>query len=95
MAVQDRVFLQGAHVDPVYQARREQAFILAVNCGRQDCGTCFCVSMGAGPRATAGFDLALTEVFQEGTLLPGGGRHQAGGRAHPGTARAHRDARGD
>ncbi len=66
MAVQDRVFLQGRHVDPVYQARREQAFILAVNCGGQGCGTCFCVSMGTGPRATFGFDLALTEVLPEG-----------------------------
>ncbi len=65
MAVQDRVFLQGQHVDPVYQARREQAFILAVNCGGRGCGTCFCVSMGTGPRATFGFDLALTEVLQE------------------------------
>lgn len=66
MAVQDRVFLQGPHVDPVYQARLEQAFILAVNCGGRGCGTCFCVSMGSGPRAISGFDLALTEVLQEG-----------------------------
>ena len=66
MAVQARVFLQGPHVDPVYQARLEQAFILAVNCGGRGCGTCFCVSMGSGPRATSGFDLALTEVLQEG-----------------------------
>lgn len=66
MAVQDRVFLQGRHVDPVYQARREQALILAVNCGGQGCGTGFCVSMGTGPRATFGFDLALTEVLPEG-----------------------------
>ncbi len=66
MAIQDRVFLQGPHVDPVYQARSEQAFILAVNCGGRDCGTCFCVSMGSGPRATSGFDLALTEVLEEG-----------------------------
>ncbi len=65
MAVQDRVFLQGPHLDPVYQARREQAFILAVNCGGRGCGTCFCVSMGSGPRATSGFDLALTEILQE------------------------------
>jgi sulfhydrogenase subunit beta (sulfur reductase) len=64
MAVQDRVFLQGAHVDPTYRARREQALIVAVNCGHQDKGTCFCVSMGTGPRATTGFDLALTEVLQ-------------------------------
>jgi ferredoxin len=64
MAVQDRVFLQGAHVDPTYQARREQAFIVAVNCAHQDRGTCFCASLGTGPRVTAGFDLVLTEVLR-------------------------------
>jgi len=64
MAVQDRVFLHGPHVDPTYRARRQQAFIVALNCGHQDKGTCFCVSMGTGPRATAGFDLALTEILQ-------------------------------
>ena len=42
----------------------EQAFIVAVNCAHQDKGTCFCVSMGTGPRVTTGFDLALTEVLQ-------------------------------
>jgi sulfhydrogenase subunit beta (sulfur reductase) len=64
--VQDRVFLKGRYVDPVYQARRRTAFIVAVNCGGGSRGTCFCVSMGTGPRATAGFDLALTEVLEAG-----------------------------
>jgi sulfhydrogenase subunit beta (sulfur reductase) len=64
MAVQDRVFRQGAHVDSTYNARRERAFIVALNCAHQDKGTCFCVSQGTGPRAAAGFDLALTEVLQ-------------------------------
>jgi ferredoxin len=64
MEVQDRVFLKGAHVDPIYRARRQEAFIVAVNCAHQDKGTCFCVSMGTGPRAATGFDLALTEVLQ-------------------------------
>ena len=64
MAVQDRVYLQGPYVDPTYRARREQAFIVALNCGHQDPGVCFCVSMGTGPRAATGFDLALTEVLQ-------------------------------
>jgi sulfhydrogenase subunit beta (sulfur reductase) len=64
MAVQDRVFLQGQHVDPLYGTRREQAFIVAVNCGDREPGTCFCVSMGTGPRATLGFDLALTELLR-------------------------------
>jgi sulfhydrogenase subunit beta (sulfur reductase) len=64
MEVQDRVFIKGAHVDPVYQARRELAFIVAVNCAHQDKGTCFCVSMGTGPQVTKGFDLSLTEVLE-------------------------------
>lgn len=63
--IQDRVFLGGSFVDPVYKARRDGLFIVAVNCGQAG-GTCFCVSMGTGPRSTAGFDLALTEVLQDG-----------------------------
>ncbi|MGA7578842.1 MAG: 4Fe-4S dicluster domain-containing protein [Desulfobaccales bacterium] len=66
LAVQNRVFLEGPYVDPVYRARLEQAFILAVNCAGRGCGTGFCASMGSGPRATSGFDLALTEVLEEG-----------------------------
>jgi ferredoxin len=63
IAVQDKVFLEGPFVDPHYRARREQAFILAVNCGHA-CGTGFCMSMGTGPRAASGFDLALTEILE-------------------------------
>jgi formate hydrogenlyase subunit 6/NADH:ubiquinone oxidoreductase subunit I len=63
IAVQDRVFLEGAHVDPVYAARRESCLLIAVNCTRPG-GTCFCASMGTGPRATAGFDLSLTELLE-------------------------------
>ena len=61
IAVQDKVFLDGKYSDPIYKARRENAFIVAVNCGHAG-GTCFCVSMNTGPKATFGFDLALTEV---------------------------------
>ncbi len=62
LAVQDRIFLDGPYRDPDYAARREPQFVVAVNCG-QAARTCFCVSMGTGPRATAGFDLALTELL--------------------------------
>jgi ferredoxin len=62
LAVQDKVFLAGPFIDPDYQNRRQQAFILAVNCTR-GCGTGFCASMGAGPRAGGGFDLGLTEII--------------------------------
>jgi sulfhydrogenase subunit beta (sulfur reductase) len=62
IAIQDRVFTGGGHVDPDYAARRRDVFVVAVNCGEAG-GTCFCVSMNTGPRATQGFDLALTELI--------------------------------
>jgi len=58
IAVQDRVFLE---LDPAYRRRRERAVFVGVNCAIPG-GTCFCVSMGTGPRCTVGFDLALTEL---------------------------------
>jgi sulfhydrogenase subunit beta (sulfur reductase) len=61
IAIQDRVFMRDDYTDPTYQSRRSNAFILAVNCGQAG-GTCFCASMNTGPKASAGFDLALTEV---------------------------------
>jgi ferredoxin len=61
IAVQDKVFLHGPHVDAVYAARRAGTFIVAVDCGEPG-GTCFCVSMGTGPSAGPGYDLALTEL---------------------------------
>jgi len=63
IAVQDRVFM-GSFTDPIYKARREGAFIVAVNCGTAG-GTCFCVSMKTGPKARSGFDLALTEIIED------------------------------
>jgi formate hydrogenlyase subunit 6/NADH:ubiquinone oxidoreductase subunit I len=62
--VQDRVFVGGSTRDPVYGARRDGAFLVAVNCAEAG-GTCFCVSMDTGPKATQGFDLALTELLSE------------------------------
>jgi ferredoxin len=64
IGIQDRVFM-GAYTDPIYKARRERAFVIAVNCGTAG-GTCFCVSMNTGPKARGGFDLALTEVIENG-----------------------------
>jgi ferredoxin len=61
VTVQDRVFLQEHYADPIYKARRERALFIAVNC-TQAAPTCFCASMHTGPRCTAGFDLALTEL---------------------------------
>jgi sulfhydrogenase subunit beta (sulfur reductase) len=62
IAVQDRVLVEGEHVERDYAGRRQGAFLVAVNCGAPG-GTCFCASMGTGPRADGGFDLALTELL--------------------------------
>jgi sulfhydrogenase subunit beta (sulfur reductase) len=50
--------------DPIYKGRRREIFVVAVNC-TQSASTCFCTSMKTGPRASHGFDLALTEVIQK------------------------------
>jgi ferredoxin len=76
--VQDRVFIGNGYTDPDYASRRSNAFIVAVNCGKAG-NTCFCVSMETGPKAKSGFDLALTELLDEGVppvdqLLGGGHR---------------------
>src|SRR5262245_52250439 len=60
IAIQDRVFMD---VDANYRARRERVFVVAINCGLAG-RTCFCASMGTGPRPDIGFDLALTEVLE-------------------------------
>ncbi len=64
MAVQDKVFMNGTYIDPVYKSRREHAFIVAVNCGQAG-NTCFCTSMKTGPKVTSGYDLSLTEIIQD------------------------------
>ncbi|MGE5159556.1 MAG: 4Fe-4S dicluster domain-containing protein [Gemmatimonas sp.] len=62
IAIQDGVFLGGPYADAGYGARRQDAFIVAVNCSEAG-GTCFCASMRTGPQAESGFDLALTELL--------------------------------
>jgi len=61
IAVQDRVLLGDKFRDSIYAERRSNVFIVAVEC-TQSAATCFCASMGTGPRARTGFDLALTEL---------------------------------
>lgn len=64
IAIQDKIFTEGEYIDPAYKVRRENTLLIAVNCARAG-GTCFCVSMGTGPRAQSDFDIALTEVGGE------------------------------
>jgi len=64
--VQDRVLIGDRYADPIYQGRRRQVFVVAVNC-TQSAATCFCTSMKTGPRVSHSFDLALTEVIEGGS----------------------------
>lgn len=70
MKIQDRVFIGPHFADPIYQSRREQALVIAVQC-TQAAATCFCTSMNSGPECRSGFDLALTELA-DGFLIEAG-----------------------
>lgn len=68
ICVQDRVFAGGeaagekrCEAELYYLRSRAESMLIAVNCTRPG-GTCFCDSMKTGPKATGGFDLAMTEL---------------------------------
>jgi ferredoxin len=65
LAIHDRVLAKGEFVDRHYVASRKDSFIVAVNCAVPG-GNCFCASMGSGPRAATGYDIALTELPSNG-----------------------------
>lgn len=69
VAIQDRVFSAEPDRpgDPAYTSRRNEAFFVAVNCDEPG-AMCFCTSMGTGPSAAEGFDLALTEMVVDGDV---------------------------
>ena len=62
--VLDKVFNTKVAVYQQYQRRRENTFIMAVNCTTA-ANTCFCASMQSGPAVKEGYDLSLTEVVDE------------------------------
>ena len=64
--VLDKVLIQGSYVDSLFRKLREHVFIVAVNCTRAG-DTCFCTSMGTGPQARGGYDVAITEVTEDGS----------------------------
>jgi formate hydrogenlyase subunit 6/NADH:ubiquinone oxidoreductase subunit I len=65
ITIQDHVFMRAPFVDRAYHLRRQDALVIAVHCTRPG-ATCFCASMGTGPRAAGGYDLALSEVVEDG-----------------------------
>lgn len=66
MSIQDRVFLSFTHQDGNYAMRREDAMLIAVNCG-QAASTCFCASMNTGPAVSGDYDLVLNELLTPGS----------------------------
>ena len=62
IAIQDRVLLGGEYVEADYAARRDGAFIVAVDCF-EPADTCFCTSMGGGPQIRGACDLVLSEIL--------------------------------
>ncbi len=67
VTIQDRVYgyedqaTFRCESEPFYNQARKNAVFIVVNCTRPG-GTCFCSSMGTGPRTQSDFDLALTEL---------------------------------
>lgn len=70
MAIQDKVFLEKDRVDPRYQQRRENLFIVAVQCTYSS-DNCFCVSAGTGPEVKEPYDILMTEI-EQGFVIKGG-----------------------
>ncbi len=67
LRLQDAHFLQAACPDPHYAVRRDELFLVAVNCSHP-AATCFCVASGDGPVADGGSDLILDEL-DDGYIL--------------------------
>ena len=65
LAIHDTVLLGRGYTDTRYAERRAGSFVVAVTCTDPG-GTCFCASMGTGPHPDTGFDLALTELVDDG-----------------------------
>lgn len=75
LRLQDAHFLERGEPDAHYAARRKDLFLVAVNCSHP-AATCFCVSTGDGPSATAGYDLLLDEL-DDGFLVRSDGARGA------------------
>jgi len=59
--VMDRTMMVPGFEDPVYSGLRNNSIFVVVNCTRAG-ENCFCSSMGTGPGADSGYDLAITEL---------------------------------
>lgn len=62
--IQDKIFIEGEYINLNYKNRRENIFIVAVNCSKAG-NTCFCLSTESGPEVESDYDLSLTEVINK------------------------------
>ncbi|MBK9739752.1 MAG: 4Fe-4S dicluster domain-containing protein [Actinobacteria bacterium] len=62
VGIHDSVLVGRPAVDAHYARRRDRSLLIAVTCSTP-AGTCFCASMGTGPRPGDGADLVLTELL--------------------------------
>jgi len=76
LALQDAHFLREGRRDSHYAQRREQLFLVAVQCA-EPASTCFCASTGDGPTPTAGYDLALGEIADGFIVVAGSAKGKA------------------
>ena len=61
---------------PHYARRREQLFLVAVQCA-EPAATCFCASTGDGPTPTTGYDLTLAELADGFVVVAGSDKGEA------------------
>jgi len=76
LALQDAHFLREGRRDPHYAQRREQLFLVAVQCA-EPAATCFCASTGDGPTPTIGYDIALAELAEGFVAVAGSAKGNA------------------
>lgn len=59
--VMDRAMMAPGFEDPIYSSLRKDSLFIVVNCTRAG-ENCFCATMGTGPAADSGYDVAITEL---------------------------------
>ncbi len=64
IGIHDTVLLGRRAIDAHYATRRARCLLIAVTCA-SPAGTCFCSSMGTGPKPGEGADLTLTELLDD------------------------------
>ena len=63
--IQDKIFIEGEYIDNYYKEQRDKLFIVTTNCTEAG-SSCFCTSTNSGPEAKSGFDIAITELIDNG-----------------------------